>query len=450
VLEVSPGSPARRVRDAIALADRRRRRHLAARQLWRAAPFAAAACLGVAAIGRLLGWPPTLAFFALLATIAGSCVYVLVRNRVQPVSDAIAAALDEQASLGGELRSANWFAAAERQDAWINLHLQRAADRLERTDWRELYPPIRAPRARAATAGLIVATIAVALLFPEYTGLRSRASAQTAETPPPQRQLPKDLQEALEELLAAAEAGTLDDQATLLSSAEMKELLTKLRELRDTESLKELSHAMSPEDESAPPKGSAEEMKALADRLRRAGEINPEVLEFRKTVEQLAKNLSEAAAAEEGEQQNARTAPSHETGDLKGASSSSTPNEPTIQSLKESQAAAGADSVMMMTDKDANAAGPPGFGVGGSGATSGEAKPTNIEAVLRQETIEANADTQGPNVAAEVRRKTEEGQATATFTHRAAGPSDRSRAAAPPPVPEGRRSDLQRYFIRKQ
>jgi hypothetical protein len=439
------------VRDAIELADRRRRRHLAARQLWRAAPFAAAACLGVAAVGRLLGSPAALPFSALFAAIVGCCAYVLVRNRPHPVSDAVAASLDEDAALGGELRSASWFAAGEHRDEWIDLHLQRAADRLERTDWRELYPPIRAPRARAATAGFIVATVAVALLFPEYTGIRSRASAQTAETAPPEAELPKDLQQALEQLLAAAEAGTLDDQATLLSSAEAKELLAKLRELRDTEALKELSHAMNPDDESAPPKGSADEMKALADRLRRAGEINPDVLEFRKTVEQLAQNLTDAAAVEQAKTENARNAPaSSESADLKQASSASSPNEPTIQSLKESQAAAGSDSVMMMTNKDANAAGPPGFGVGGSGSTRGEAKPTNIEAALRQETIEANADTEGPNVEAQVRRKTEEGQATATFTHGAAGESDRSRATAPPPLPEGRRSDLQRYFIRKQ
>jgi hypothetical protein len=135
---------------------------------------------------------------------------------------------------------------------------------------------------------------------------------------------------------------------------------------------------------------------------------------------------------------------------LQQASSASSPNEPTIQSLKESQAAAGADSVIMMSNKDANAAGPPGFGVGGSGSTSGQAKPTNIEAALRQETIEASADTDGPNVEAEVRRKTEQGQASASFTRGAAGQSDRSRATAPPTVPEGRRSDIQRYFIRKQ
>jgi hypothetical protein len=439
------------VHDAIELADRRRRRHAAARQLWRAAPFGAAACLAMAAISRLLGWPAIVPLSILAAALAAICVYVFLSSRPRRISDEMAAALDADAALAGELRSASWFAARENEDEWIDLHLERAADHLERTDWRDLYPPIRAPRARATTAALMLATIAVALLFPEYAGLRSRASAQTTATRTPPGQLPEDLQQALEELLAAAEAGTLDEQAALLSSAEMKEILSNLRELRDTDALKELSHAMNPDAESAPPRGSAEEMKALAERLRRAADVNPEVTEFRKTVEELAKNLSEAAAAEESETRNARSSPtSEESADLKQASSASSPNEPTIQSLKESQAAAGADSVIMMSNKDANAAGPPGFGVGGSGSTSGQAKPTNIEAALRQETIEASADTDGPNVEAEVRRKTEQGQASASFTRGAAGQSDRSRATAPPTVPEGRRSDMQRYFIRKQ
>jgi hypothetical protein len=409
-----------------------------------------AICLGLAAMSRLLGWPAFVPLSILGAAGLTAILYAFLSRRTHPVSDQTALALDEQASFGGELRSASWFAERENENEWIDLHLTRAAERLERTNWHELYPRVRAPRARAATAAFIAATIAVAMLFPEYTGLRSRASAQTAPRTPPV-ELPPDLQQALEELLAAAEAGTLDDQSVLLSSAEMKEILAQLRELRDTEALKELSHAMSPDAEDGPPKRSDEEMRALADRLRRAGEINPDVLEFRKTVDELAKNLTDAAAAEEAEYQNARTTrPSDESADLKQAANASSPDEPTIQSLKESPSAAGADSVMMMTNKDATAAGPPGFGVGGSGATRGEAKPTNIEAALRQETIEANADSKGPNVEAQVRRKTEQGQATATFTQGAAGESDRSHAAAPPPVPEARRSDLQRYFIRKQ
>ena len=449
MIEISPGSPARRVRDAIELADRRRRRHHAARQLWRAAPLAATLCLAFAAVSRLAGWPTFVPLTILAVTVVAFCLYLFFTSRPRTVSDAVAAAIDADAALSGELRSAVWFSTLANADPWTDLHLERAAHRLEGTNWSDLYPSVRAPRARTATATLVLASIAVAMLFPEYAGLRSRASAQTTRNAA--GEVPKDLQQALEQLLAAAEAGTLDDQAALLSSAEMKELLSRLRELRDTETLKELSHALNKDTDDTSPKRSAEEMKALAERLRRAAEINPGATEFRKSVEELARNLSEAATAEEIETENARTAPaSKDSGDSSQAANAKGPNEPTIQSLKESQSAAGSDSVVMMSTKDANAAGPPGFGVGGSGSTAGEAKATNLEAALRQETIEASADTQGPNVEAEVRRKTEQGQASATFTHGAAGQSDRSRAAAPSTVPEERRSDIQRYFIRKQ
>lgn len=432
-------------------ADRRRRRHQATRQLWRAAPLGAAACLALAAVGRLAGWPSIVSLSILATSALTLCIYVFVASRPRPVSDEIAAAIDADGSLGGELRSASWFAARESKDEWIDFHLARAAERLERTNWSELYPPIRAARARAATAALMAGTIAVALLFPEYAGLRSRADAQTTAGQHIPDQLPEDLQQALEELLAAAEAGTLDELASRLSTKEMQQLLSKLRELRDVEALKELSHNLNPDAEGAP-KESSEEMKDLAARLRKMGEINPDIAEFRKSVDELAKNLSDAATAEEAEMENARKAPAtDESGDMTQTSNANAPNEPVIQSLKESQSAAGANSVVMMSNKDANAAGPPGFGVGGaSGSANGEANATNIEAALRQETIEASADTKGPNVEAQVRRKTEQGQATATFTHGTAGPSDRSRAAAPPPVPEERRSDIQRYFIRKQ
>ena len=73
-----------------------------------------------------------------------------------------------------------------------------------------------------------------------------------------------------------------------------------------------------------------------------------------------------------------------------------------------------------------------------------------IAQALRRETVEASADTAGENVLSETRRKTERGQATVGFTQGAAGPSDRSRASAPPPVPEDRRGTVQTYFSRKQ
>jgi hypothetical protein len=74
----------------------------------------------------------------------------------------------------------------------------------------------------------------------------------------------------------------------------------------------------------------------------------------------------------------------------------------------------------------------------------------DFEQALRRETVDASADTPGANVLSEVRRKTEHGQATVAFSHSASGPSDASRAAAPPAVPEGRRASVQTYFTRKQ
>jgi hypothetical protein len=73
-----------------------------------------------------------------------------------------------------------------------------------------------------------------------------------------------------------------------------------------------------------------------------------------------------------------------------------------------------------------------------------------LEAALRQELIEASRDSAGANVEAEVRRKTEQGDAAVGFTGTASTRSETARAAGAPPVPEARRSDVQRYFIRKQ
>jgi hypothetical protein len=94
-----------------------------------------------------------------------------------------------------------------------------------------------------------------------------------------------------------------------------------------------------------------------------------------------------------------------------------------------------------------------GVGVGGaSGARPVGGTMADIEQALRHETVEASSDNStGENVITKgLRKKTEHGNATVTFTRGAAGASDRSRAAARPPVPEARRTGVQTYFIRKQ
>ena len=106
---------------------------------------------------------------------------------------------------------------------------------------------------------------------------------------------------------------------------------------------------------------------------------------------------------------------------------------------------------MMMSSPDDQGSGPPGRrasaapvrrNAGGRGATA-------LAAAFRQEIVEASQDNAGDNVDTEIRRKTEQGSATVAFTRGAAGQFDKSRAAAPPPVPEARRSGVQSYFVRK-
>jgi len=93
----------------------------------------------------------------------------------------------------------------------------------------------------------------------------------------------------------------------------------------------------------------------------------------------------------------------------------------------------------------------PGAGGNNSGS-KGAAEALLVAQALRKELVEANADALGANVDQEdLRRKTEQGQSALGFS-RVAPPRrfEPSRATAPPPVPEARRSLLLHYFIRKQ
>jgi hypothetical protein len=437
-----------RVRAALATADRRRRQRAASARIWRVAPVAAAALLALAALSRAIGWSPAVPLVALAgAGIVLAAVLLLVR-RVRPVSDAAAAAIDTDAGLRGELRSASWFAGRQQQDDWAALHVDRAADRVHAVDWIELYPPVRAPRAGIATSVMVVATIALALVLPGRSfnpAASARGREVTLGPDPAARPLPPDLQKQLAELLAAAEAGTLTRDGKQLDPDQLRDLLEHLKQMSDRQDLKDLAHAMNADTK----RTSAQEMKALAERLKKASEISEQSREFQKAVEDLARELSEAAELEEDMEQALAAAAQSEEQQPGAAGQSAKMDEASIQAMKEPQAGASASGMVMMSDQQSMGAAPPGFGAGGAGSATGEAGMPAIEQALRQEMIEASKDQDGANVDSEVRRKTEQGQASVTFTGGSSGKSDRSRAEAPAPVPEARRTNVQRYFTRK-
>ena len=390
-----------------------------------------------------------------LVLLVGACALILFAffsRRRRPVSDAVAKAIDVDAGSRGELRSANWFAARETRDAWADFHLARAAEHLQRINWSELYPAIRAPRAQIATAGLVIATLALTVTMPERVGVRPTASAAgVAPAKPSQgeivgRMLDPELQKQLEALLAAAASGTLPTAETMVSDIEMREVLAKLSQLSDAELLAALQRALAANPD-AKAESAVENMKRLAEQSRRAAEAGTLPKELQNALEKLSDELELAKFEDAATGEDASAAASGgQMGQTNGASDA---EELSIQFAKEADAGGGAGTMMMSSPDGSQAGGPPGSGVGGAGSQESAAATATIEAALKQETVEASQDTPGANVESEIRRKTEHGSATVTFTGSASGQFDRSRAGAPPPVPEARRTGVQSYFVRK-
>ena len=148
------------VRAALSAAARQRRVREVSAVVWRVAPAIAAAAMALAIVRRWTLWSPWLPLMVLVLGGAALLAYVLAAVKRHAVTDAIAAGVDADAGLRGELRSASWFAGREHRDSWADFHLHRAAARLETLSWVSLYPSVRAPRARAATAVFAIAALA--------------------------------------------------------------------------------------------------------------------------------------------------------------------------------------------------------------------------------------------------------------------------------------------------
>ncbi len=415
-------------------------------------------CLGLSAGSRWAGWPALLALGALVFGVAGLAAHAFASRRDRAVSDAVAALIDADANLRGELRSASWFAARPLQDPWVGFHLDRAATRLHTINWAQLYPTVRAPRARIATAVMAIAALALAVTLPWRFGFRAEGSAarqaRDAGVPVALTDLvSSDLLKQLDALLAAAEINSLSPAQRAISAAELRALPAQLSQLEGREALKGLARALDPDNDGRTNQ-TEPDLKALAERAKRTAGLTSLSPEVRQALEKLSENLSEAAKSENAPPKDPREAVAstkdNQPGDAARTSDGADVDESSIQSVKDAGAGGGVG-VLMMSSEEAPMGGEPGMGLGGGSApNTGRGQMAAIAQALRKETVEASADNAGDNVLSEIRRKTAHGQATVTFTQSAARTFNRSRVATPPAVPEARRQGVRTYFVRKQ
>lgn len=456
----TPSDPT--LRATVAGIDQRRRARAVRARVAQLAPYFAGAGLVLALASRWFGWTAGVPAAALIAMAVALVAMAWWGSRALPVSDAAAASIDQDAQLGGELHSAHWFAGTSLPDAgagegtsWAAFHLAKASRRIQAVDWPALYPPVQASR-QWLTSGALVAVAVIALVV----GPRSREAILASQGLTPEEiaavmardMLPDDIQAKINELLGEiAEGGLTDDQARLKMD-ELRDLLGKLdeatkeAELAQGAASDELAGGEKPTD-------AAEQMAAKAEEAAQTSAGLPE--DVRWSLEDLANRLANAKEkqGETNEGKNENPSASEETGEkgnaADGAETAQMQEAAGMQMVRE--AASDAAEGQMMQGGGGAMGGDSKPGAGGNQGGQGQIDLKALAQVLRQEMIQAQEDQLGENIDTELRRKTEQSQATVSFT-RVPAPTtfDRSRAALPPPVPEAHRSLLQRYFQRRQ
>ena len=451
-MSTSP-SPDAQVRDVVRDADRRRRARAARAELARLAPAAAGLSLVTALVGRLLGWAPAVALGVLGVASVALAVRVYLQGRARPVSDALASRVDAEARLGGELRSAHWFASDGRRSEWTEYHVEQAARRASAVDWGGLYPTAEAGRAWAATGLLAAGAVALALVGSGPPRTPSPAELALADLEAVRDTLPSDLQFRLDQLLAGIDAGDLDGEGAAATLEQMRELLAQLDPALQ-QKLAELAEARNLDEA----RGEEQSMSQdeLADMIENSNAGLPE--DVRWALEDMANRL---ANSEEERQTNAENpGASQETGEpglgseQASAEQGAEAAEGGMQMMRQAASDAG-ESQMMMAGAGAMGGDSAGGEGGNSGRGAGEGEFESIAQALRQELIEAAQDTRGDNVQPDpleedIRRKTEQGTSSLGFTRVAPATFDRSRAVGPPTVPDARRPLLYNYFIRQR
>lgn len=391
-------------------------------------------------------WTP----LAVLAAGAfGLAVYVALAFRAGAVSDTLASAIDRDAGLDGELRSASWFAARDDRDEWADEHLSRAAGRLHAITWTRVYPPAAPGRSGLTTAALTVAAITLAALLP---GRGAPAAASTGTGEPGSRDaayhalehLPPELLRQLEQLLAAAESGDRAATRALSANVSLRDMLSELAHANDPRLLEALARAAV---DAGADQEARDAMEALAERIRRAADAAGMSAAMQDALEQLADELEIATPERSAERGGA---PSGDPSDDAAAGGAAGGLEQLrIQFVEEPDTTGGSGVVILSQQGGDDGIDAPGAGVGG--APSGDIPPgtmAGIEAALARDAVEAYQDAPGATVDTEGHRETEQGLAATAYTRGTAAAIDVQPIVAPPSVPEARRAGVRHYFVR--
>jgi hypothetical protein len=425
---------------AVAHAEHVRRGRRMTRLMSRIVPVAAGGLLLAAILVRFLH-SPIAVFWTLFAVTAATLVVLAwIAGRAQAVTDAVAAQLDADAALGGELRSAHWFSNHPAADAWTAYHLAGAASRLQRVEWPAVYPKVKAVRAWAGSAALGLAALAIALsgAWPNRSTTvaahESRAAAPAAGSV-----LPEDLQKQIDDLLRNVANGTMPMDAAREKIADLRNELAKIDPAMQ-EALAKAASTQAPSGVDTKP--TDPKAADLAARAEKSADNDDLPGDMKWSLQDLAAKLNKASQQSSG-------ATSPEATPSKDKSADAAP--PQAQTGPQSTRVTTADSSsnLMM----AAAAGPPGSDPGAQSDAARKAsarQPLDLSGSLRKEAVEANEDSAGSNVLAEMRRKSEQSHSTIQFSHVAPlAAYDKSHASAPPAPPDALRALVQQYFIRR-
>ena len=442
-----------RILDAVAQAEQIRRRRVLTRLLLRVVPAVAGGLLVAAALVKLAHLPLAVFWSLLVIALVGIVVVAWFGGRVPSVTDAAAAQLDADAALQGELRSAHWFASHPNADAWAAYHLAKAADRVDGVSWPTVYPPVKTARVWSASA--IVALAAIALVLSSaWPAARRAAGADAAGVRVSGRAmaaLPADLQKRIDDLITAIQKGTMPlDEARAKISA-LRDELSRLDPKLQAAMAKAAQAAQGQKPGATDAKTTDAEAAKLASRAEKAAAEKDLPQDMKWSMEDLAAKLAKASQNQP---------PAGAEGDQKSQDAKNSKDSAAQQSQAGQQAAEAGVQMTRSTAADsessqmmATTASPMGAEARGAEADAASKNqlgaPLDL-AAMRKETVQADADSQGTNVLAEMRRKSEQSHSTLSFTRVAPlAAYDKSHAAAPPPPPESLRALVRQYFIRR-